>query len=116
MLTKNENKVMNALIKQGQNKGAILISPVDLIKISGVDFTLTQIEKLLEDLKKDGYFDLVFSDRHGEKVYCIILSEKGKGYLRRVKIIKRNLIFKLFVTVGFAVLSFVIGLILKAVF
>lgn len=117
MLSKNESKIMGVIFRECKDRTALLISPVDLMKISGVDtLTLTKLERVVKDLHTDGYFDLVYSDRHGETVYCISLTEKGKGYLRNNKILKRNLYFRLIATVGFAVLSFVIGLILKAVF
>ena len=117
MLNRNENKVMSILYKQCKDKKALLISPIDLLKLLGGDvLTLTGLEKVIVDLHADGYFDLVYSDRRGEMVYCICLTEKGKGYLRSKKQIKRNLMFRLCVSVGFACLSFIIGLILKAVF
>ena len=117
MLSKNESKVMRVIFRECKDKSALLISPIDLMKIAGQDtLTLTEIERVVNDLHADGYFDLIYSDRHGETVYCLSLTEKGKGYLRSNKILKRNLFFRLIATIGFAVLSFVVGLILKAVF
>ena len=117
MLSKTESRVMSVLFSECKERSALLITPVDLIKIIG-DKTLSQtrLEKIMKDLFMDGYFDLVYSDRHGETVYCVTLTEKGKGYMRKRKITKRNIIFRIFFTVGLALLSFVIGLILKAVF
>ena len=70
----------------------------------------------MDDLYKDGYFDLIYSDRHGERVYCITLLNKGKAFFRGKKIFKRNLLFRVLVTLLLAVLSFITGLILKAIF
>lgn len=117
MLNKLENKVMLALFGQCKERKAVLIAPIDLIKICGADeLTLTKLEKIVNDLAMDGYFDLIYSDRHGETVYCVTLTEKGKGYLRNQKVVRRNLLFRLMVTVALAVVSFIIGLILKAIF
>lgn len=117
MLSRRENKVMSVLHGQCANKKSVLISPIDLIKLSGVEkITLTELEKVVKDLSTDGYFDLIYSDRHGETVYCISLTEKGRGFVRGERLIKRNLLFRLVVSVVFAILSFLIGLILKAVF
>ena len=117
MLSRLENKVLISLIKACNQKGAILISPIDLLKIIGVEhLTLSQLEKVIEDLRLDGYFDLVYSDRRGEKVFCITLNEKGKGYIRSENIEKRNLIKRLTLTIGFAILSFLVGIILKKIF
>lgn len=117
MLNKTENKVMGALFDQCIDKRSTLISPIDLIKLSGANnLTQTQLEKIMNDLYMDGYFDLVYSERHGELVYCVSLTEKGKGYMRNLKVMKRTLIFRLCVTVALAFISFIIGLILKAIF
>ena len=117
MLTKNEDRVMSVLFKECRDRRSYLVSQVDLLKMSGIDaLTLTELDKVVRDLSVDGYFDLVYSDRRGETVYCISLTEKGRGYQRSAKLIKRNLIYRLIVTVGFAVLSFIFGLILKAIF
>ena len=80
MLSKTENRVMGVLFSECKDKSALLISPTDLIKITGEKgLTESKLDKILEDLYMDGYFDLVYSDRRGERVYCITLTERGKG-------------------------------------
>ncbi|MBQ3493498.1 MAG: hypothetical protein IJA88_05255 [Clostridia bacterium] len=117
MLNRLENKVMLSLSEQCKEKSSALICPLDLIKIVGEEkLNKTLLEKIMDDLYSDGYFDLIYSERHGEKVYCVTLTEKGKGYARNLKVMKRNLIFRLSTTVVFAIVSFIIGLILKAIF
>jgi hypothetical protein len=117
MLSKLETRVMQLLYSQCQNKSAILISPTDLfLQLSDKKVNISQIEKVVEDLNTDGYFDLVYSDRHGQVVYCISLTVKGKNFLRDQKLIKRNLIYKLVVTIVFAFISFFIGVILRKIF
>ena len=117
VLNKIENKVMRIIYCECINKSALLISPTDLNKMVGINgLSVSKLEKTVTDLNSDGYFNLVYSDRRGERVYCIELTEKGKGYLRSSKVFKRNLIFRFSLTVVLALLSFLIGLILKAVF
>lgn len=117
MLTKTESKVMGALYSAAEDKRALLISPIDLLKLVGAEsVTLTQLEKIVTALSQDGYFDLVYSDRHGETVYCITLTERGKAFKRDLLVMRRNLIFRISLSVGLAFMSFVIGLILKAIF
>ncbi len=117
MLSRLESKVLISLINLCKQKEAILISPIDLLKIIGAEhLTLSSLEKTLNDLSTDGYFDLVHSDRFGEKVFCITLLEKGKGYIRSESLEKRNLIKRFALTIGFAILSFLIGLILRKIF
>ena len=117
MLSRKENAVMSVLCKEGQEKEALLISPTDIVKMSGESsLTVSAVEKVVSDLSTDRYLDLVYSDRHGERVYCITLTKKGKGYLRGIKSMRRSMLFRLAMTVVFAVISFVIGLILRAIF
>ena len=117
MLNKTENKVMTALIKICKDKTSSLVSPMDLLSVVGrKDFSLSALERVMNDLAADGYFDLVYSDRRGETVYCLTLTKKGKGFNRDRINFKRNLIFRLLLTVGLAVVSFIIGLILKKIF
>ena len=115
MLTRAENKVMTAILAACGDKTSLLVTPHDVLA-RVQDLTASELDKIVENLHCDGYFDLIFSDRHGEKVYCITLTDKGKGYLRSVKELRRNVIFRLCLSAGLAVVSFVIGLILKAIF
>lgn len=118
MLNKIEDKIMCAVRQSCGDKTSCLVSPYDLIKMVGLGSALNQtsLERVLLSLSYDGYFDVIYSDRKGEKIYCITLHEKGFAYQREKLVFKRNLRYKLFVTVFFAVLSFIIGLILKKVF
>ena len=117
MLSKTENKVMLAVYGVCLERATQLISPVDLIRLSGVQgLTQNKLERIMEDLSSDGYFDLIYSDRRGERIYCVTLTDKGKGYSREKKVRKRYVLMRLCLTVSLAILSFIIGLILKAIF
>ena len=108
---------MAAVYLLSQTKSAILVSPSDVLKNSTAkDMSKEQLDKIINDLSLDGYFDLVYSDRRGEQIYCITLTSKGKAFGRTNKIMRRNLIFRITLTAILAVFSFVIGLILKAIF
>ena len=117
MLERLEKKVLSTLVYELKEKSAILISPLDLVKIVNEEsLSISRLEKIINDLSVDGYFDLVYSDRRGETVYCISLLEKGKGFLRSEKQRKRNLLARLFLTIGFAFISFLVGVILRKIF
>lgn len=115
MLTKKEKKVMESIFKIASGKKSILVSPQDIVRLVG-EITISETEKIVSALSQDGYFDLVFTDRHGEMIFCIILSEKGKGFRRDEMHQKRNLVYRISLSVGLAFLSFLIGLVLKAIF
>lgn len=106
---------MQGIYNLSADKKAVLISPQDIVSLVG-EITISEVENIVSLLSQDGYFDLVYSDRHGEAVYCITLTEKGKGFKRDETHQKRNLIYRISLSVGLAFLSFIIGLVLKAIF
>lgn len=117
MLTSAEKRVMDTIYVQCKDKHSTIISPTDITRLTdkyGVG--LNRVEKTVKDLYMDGYFDMVYSDRRGETVYCITLTEKGKAYMRNAKVMKRNLIFKIGFSFALAVFSFLVGVVLKAIF
>ena len=117
MLENGKKKILSFLTGLCREREAVLISPTDLIKnLSAEELSENDLEKKVIELSNDGYFDLVYSDRRGETVYCISLTEKGKGYLRDVRLLRRTVVFRLCLTVSLAILSFIIGLVLKAIF
>ena len=77
---------------------------------SGINTTISK-----EDIRGGTGAPIQFSFYHDPAVE-ITLTEKGKGYIRSVKEFRRNLLFRLCLSAALAVFSFVIGLILKAVF
>ncbi len=115
MLNRLENRVMSAIYFKCKSKNAVLIEKSSLAPIAGENGE-EKLDKIVNDLYVDGFFDLIYTERQGEKVYCITLTEKGKGYPREAKLVRRTLTFKLIVSVGFAIFSFILGLILKAIF
>ncbi len=115
MLSAKESRVMITVLALRGEKTSFLLSPDDILA-TGVGVEREELEKILENLCSDGYFDFILSDRKGEKVYCISLTEKGKGYLRSVKELKRNVLLRVCLTAALAVMSFVIGVVLKAIF
>ena len=88
MLSAREDAVLTAVLRFCGGKDCTLITPQDL----------------LASLKKrEGFTE----DR---------LHAKGQGYFRSKQVQKRNLFFRIGVTVALAAVSFVIGLILRAIF
>ena len=117
MLEKVKKKILTFLTKLCKDRQSVLISPTDLIKnLNYNEISQEDLETKMVELSNEGYFDLVYSDRRGEKVYCITLLEKGKGYLRKERIERQNLVKRFFLTIAFAVLSFMVGAILKKIF
>lgn len=117
MLSMKESAVMTAIYTFANGKTSLLISPADIISAcERFSFSSASLTEIINALSQDKYIDFVYTDRHGEEVYCINLLEKGKGFLREKQKRKRNLIYRLCLTVGLAVVSFIVGVVLKAIF
>ena len=118
MLNKRENEVMNAVYTLCHEKGVCLISPTELIDILPLrkKYTEEGLEEILHQLALDDYFDLLFSERKGEKMYVLSLRTKGQAYKRCSLQQKRDIAVKMLLAVASAVVAFVVGLILKRIF
>jgi hypothetical protein len=121
-LTRQEKGVLRAVISACGERGACLIAPEQLLsknkggrkdKLPETTSVLTRIVRALE---ADGYFERVQSRKDSQDVWCITLLLKGKGYERKLQQTRRYLLFKVAFTVGLAVLSFLVGILLKRLF
>ena len=118
MLNKQENEVMNAVYEMCDGKGSCLVSPLEIMSIlpEKRKYTPEKIDAILRSLELDDYFVLIQSDRKGEKMYVITLHANGEAYRRTNLQMKRNIAFKVALAVGSAVITFVVGLILREIF
>lgn len=118
MLTKNEDLVMSAVFSLCDGTEGCLVSPLDILSLLPARHKLSRqkLDDVLNDLKCDGYFDLIQSERKGEKMYVISLKENGRAYKRNAKQRQRDVTFKIFLAFIGALATFIFGLILKAVF
>lgn len=110
MLSGKERELMNEIYSLTHRTGCGLIGKKELGArlTDGVD-----VEKVLSALKSDAYLDYLSSMRKGEDVYVITLLEKGKNFPRELRKEKEMLLFRLLLAVGGAIVSFLVGLILK---
>ncbi|MBQ7879555.1 MAG: hypothetical protein IJ317_02785 [Clostridia bacterium] len=118
VLSKQENEVMNAVYTLCEGRGVCLVSPEELVNLlpPKKKYTEQQLEKILGALALDDYFQLLSSERKGEKMYVISLHANGYAYKRSFVQQKRDLIFKLGWAVASAVIAFLVGLLLKRIF
>jgi hypothetical protein len=79
-------------------------------------WTEEKLEKTLDDLKMDDYFDLLFTDRKGERTYVITLRAAGQAFERNALQTKRNYAVKLIWAVASAIVAFLVGVILRRIF
>ena len=118
MLNRQENEVMNAVYSLCHEKGVCLISPAELLAIlpSRRKMTAEKLEDVLNQLAYDDYFQLLSSERKGEKMYVISLRANGYAYKRCSLQEKRTIAVKLIWAVASAVVAFLVGLLLRRIF
>ena len=97
---------------------SVVISPAEIMSLLPAKrrYSFEKIDSTLCNLMHDGYFDLIFSERKGEKMYVINLKEAGFSYKRTIAQRRRDIAFR--VTLAFigALSTFIFGLIIKSIF
>ena len=118
MLSKSENEVMSAVYSLCDGTEGCLVSPVDILSVMPAKrhVSADELEAILTTLHCDGYFDLIHSERKGEKMYVITLKESGFAFKRTSKQKQRDISFKIFLAFLGALATFLFGLILKGLF
>ena len=116
-LNKREREVLEAVLSLANGKDRMLVSPEEILALLPPkrEYDEEKLEKILKDLEMDGYFELVFSDRKGEKMYVIHIKTAGLNYKRADKQLKRSVYFRWGVVAIGAVISALIGIIIKAI-
>ncbi len=109
---------MNAIYSLCQGKGVCLVSPSELISLlpARKKYTEEQLDKILSELALDDYFELLSSERKGEKMYVISMHAGGFAYKRCELQRKRDFAFKLGWAIASAVIAFLVGWFLKRIF
>ena len=118
MLNRRENEVMKRVYELAGEGGICLVTPSEILSAlpPREKWTEEDLEKTLHDLKMDDYFDLLYTDRKGEKTYVITLHAAGQAYPRAALQLRRSLTLKLVWAVASAVIAFLVGWILKFIF
>lgn len=118
MLNKKESEVMQAVFSLCKEDGRCLVAPADLLKClpKKEKYTEERLEKILRALELDDYFEIISSDRKGEKMYVITLHANGFAFKRSSVQLRRDLFFKIGWSIVSAVLAFLVGLLMKRIF
>lgn len=118
MLSRKEKALMKYILKASGNKDTCLLAPLDVLHGLEDKYNVNQIEiqGLLEGLAQEKYIDLVNSDKNGELIYCINICPKGKAFVREEHNSRKSWTMAILKTVFLAIISFVVGIILKAIF
>lgn len=111
MLTPLEKTVLRCVIKRCGERSTCLLSLSECngLQTKGKRITQKKLGDVLDCLAFDGYVDVVLSDRRGERVYCITLLKRGKGYQRERVQSKREIVYRIIIAVASAVVTFSVG-------
>lgn len=118
-LNQKEKLVMKFLFDNCLNQPSKLFSAESIINFvlnKKHSLSLYELEDIMVNLQKENYIDFVESDSKNGLTYCVSLKTKGKFFLKDLKRQKRQNSFLIIRTIALAVLSFLIGIILKAIF
>ena len=118
MLSKKEHEIMGAVYELCKGKAVCLIAPAEILAMLSPRRKCTEedLEKVLGALALDEYFDLISSERKGEKMYVISLKANGCAFKRSYEQMRRDAAMKIFWAVASAVVAFLVGIILKRIF
>ena len=118
MLSKREKYIMNYIYKACTDKGVCIIPQSEIFEYVQQKFQLDTItiEGILRCLEMDDYIDIVKTEKEGIQYYCITLHFKGKGYLRELQHYKRQIYFKVILTVATAILGVILTKLLLSLF
>ena len=113
-----EKLVLKYLCKVCTGKKTYLISPHDIAKETCKKMVLSvnEIDEIMTNLSLQNYIDFVVSDSKNGYFYCVKLKKKGQTYLVDAKRQKKTMLILILRSVFLATVSFVFGLILKAIF
>ncbi len=118
MLKKKEEMVLK-IIKDNAYKGeSIIISPSSIVAFVGNEELVSEqnVEEILKTLSTNDYIDLLISDKKGQKFYCITLLKRGKNYEHEKKLEISAIRSRILLAVVCAIVSFLVGRILLAIF
>lgn len=109
---------MAAVFSLSQGKERFLVSPYEILNVlpGRAGFDEEKLERVLKALELDGYFELILSERKGEKTYVVHMREEGLAFRRQDVKRRRDLAFRLLLACLCGLLSAAVGLLLKIVF
>lgn len=118
MPNRNEKIVMTYLAKVCAGKKTHLVSPQDIALSSNKKAVLSvaEIDEIMTGLSLENYIDFVVSDSKNGYYYCVTLKKKGLTFLEESKRQRKTLGLLVIRSMFLATVSFIFGLILKAIF
>ena len=107
---------MGAVFRLSEGKERFLAAPYELLAMLSprLKFDEEKLYRALRSLELDGYFELIESDRKGERVFVIIMHDSGRSFQRSDKQRRRRMYYKIAVTLLCGILSALVGILVKS--
>lgn len=121
MLNKTEARVMSYIFEKckGENKG--IFTPKELLAalMPKYEITARQLDVVMSNLALDDYIECEKKDKDGRLYFLVSLTMRGAAFDRERQSQKRQMmksvLWKLALTVGGAVIAFILGLLLNKI-
>ena len=117
-MTRKEKMVMSYLCSKCQQKRTYLISPQEIMQALSKKYVLSieEIDEIMVQLSNENYIDYVVSDSKKGYFYCVNLKKCGQTFNADTKKNRRTFGLLILRSMFLATVSFVFGIILKAIF
>ncbi len=117
-MTRKERMVMSYLCNRCQQKRTYLISPQEITQALSKRFVLSveEIDEIMVTLANENFIDFVVSESKKGYYYCVNLKKSGQTYNADTKKNRRTFGLLVLRSIFLATVSFVFGVILKAIF
>lgn len=118
MLDKKEKFVLLYLLEICPQKRSYLILAEQIAEFVSKKYLITtsELDDIMICLSKDNYIDFVATDSKNGLYYCITLKNKAITLKKDIKKQRQEFWWGIVKTLGLAVFSFVIGILLKTIF
>ena len=107
---------MSAVFQLSEGKERFIVAPYEVLAVLSprLKFDEEKLCTTLHSLELDGYFELVESDRKGERVFVVLMKEKGLAFQRSDAQRRRKMYIKIAVTLLCGALSALVGILVKS--
>lgn len=122
MLNKTETKVMSYIFMKCKGESQVLLTPKELLTalMPKVEITAKQLDVIMSNLVLDDYIEMEKGDKEGKVYFVVSLTMRGAAFDRERQSQKKtrvqSVLWKVALTVGGAVLAFLLGLMLRRIF
>lgn len=119
MLNRKTKALMLAVYNRAVVKdGVCIVRPIDLLQDIpyAKEFERDELEPAMRALESEGYFEMVETEKKGERYYCITLQQASVDFARQIASEKRAIKFKIILSIAGVIGTFILTRIVAAIF